>query len=367
MTTATPKTSVVIAAYQASAYIRATLASVFAQTRRDFEVVLVNDGSPDPEQFEKQIEPYRDRITYLRQSNQGPSAARNAAIRSASGEFIAILDSDDLWFPDYLEKQLAILDRDPALDLIYCDALLGRDNLPCHSTYMQTYPSRGPVTLESLLQEDCSIISSCTIARRARLLEAGLFDETLRRSEDYDLWLRMLLRGARMTYQERVLAFHRIRAGSLSSDFDLMRAAQVRVYEKMASLPLPAPQKKLIARLTRKVQAEIAMDDFRESLQYRRKIAASNALRRARRLNGDWRLLGLEIAVRVAPIALKKFYEARRKRIRVQRGKKQQKLLRTIKIPESLLQLPGACLWVDPARVLKKDKDQDGHSRVPPA
>ena len=110
---AAPAVSVIIPAYDTSAFIGETLDSVFRQTFTDFEVVVVNDGSPDAEELERALAPYRDRIVYITQENGGPSRARNTAIRHARGEFVAVLDSDDLLMPTYLDEQMRRLAADP--------------------------------------------------------------------------------------------------------------------------------------------------------------------------------------------------------------------------------------------------------------
>jgi glycosyltransferase involved in cell wall biosynthesis len=102
----TPAISVVIPAYKVAPFIDETLKSVFAQTFTDYEVIVVNDGSPDTEEFERAIKPYLDRIRYLKQENCGASVARNSGLLSARGEFVAFLDADDLWLPTYLEAQM---------------------------------------------------------------------------------------------------------------------------------------------------------------------------------------------------------------------------------------------------------------------
>ena len=94
-----PLISVIVPAYQAAQFIAATLDSILAQTFRNFELIVVNDGSPDSEDLEKVLEPYRSRIIYLRQENQGLAGARNTGIRASRGEYIAPLDADDLWAP----------------------------------------------------------------------------------------------------------------------------------------------------------------------------------------------------------------------------------------------------------------------------
>src|ERR671939_2007579 len=97
-----PAVSVIIPAYNAAAHIGAALDSVFAQTFTDYEVIVVNDGSPDTPELERALDAYAGRLLYVRQENRGPSGARNAGIRRARGEYVALLDSDDLWLPAYL-------------------------------------------------------------------------------------------------------------------------------------------------------------------------------------------------------------------------------------------------------------------------
>src|SRR4051794_40289118 len=97
-----PVVSVVIPAYNAAPYIQETLQSIFAQTFEQFEVIIVNDGSPDTAEFEVALAPFRSRVIYLKQENRGVSAARNCALSIARGEYVAFLDSDDIWEPNYL-------------------------------------------------------------------------------------------------------------------------------------------------------------------------------------------------------------------------------------------------------------------------
>src|ERR1051326_8460176 len=101
-----PIVSVIIPAYNAAAFIGETLDSVYAQTFKDFEVVVVNDGSPDTDELERALERYAAKLRYLKQDNQGAAAARNTGITAARGEFVAFLDADDMWLPAFLEKQL---------------------------------------------------------------------------------------------------------------------------------------------------------------------------------------------------------------------------------------------------------------------
>ena len=118
---AIPEVSVIIPAYNAGRTIDAALQSVFAQTFRSFEVIVVDDGSTDD--TAARLARWADRVTCLRQSNRGPAHARNQALRVASGELIAFLDADDVWLPRKLERQVAYFRRFPSAGLIHTATL----------------------------------------------------------------------------------------------------------------------------------------------------------------------------------------------------------------------------------------------------
>ncbi len=116
-----PLVSVVIAAYNAGEFLPETLDSVFAQTYRNFEVIVVDDGSTDDTIL--RLGTYLSRIRLIRQEHAGLAAARNAGIRAAGGDFIALLDADDLWLPEKLEAQVAVAGRHPESGMIVCDGV----------------------------------------------------------------------------------------------------------------------------------------------------------------------------------------------------------------------------------------------------
>src|SRR5262249_42519605 len=208
--------SVIIPAYRASREIPDALESVFTQTFSDLEVIVVDDGSPDRESLVAALEPHRARIRYLEQANAGAGAARNAAIRMAQGRYLAFLDADDRWAPDFLLRQVSHLDAHPETTLVYCDALLSGDTPLAGRRSMPAAPSAGDVTLIGLIEQRCSIILSTVVARTEAIVAAGLFNPGLRRGQDFELWLRLALAGARIDYQTQVLAERRVRATGLS-------------------------------------------------------------------------------------------------------------------------------------------------------
>ena len=233
---ATPVVSIIIPAYNVAPFIGETLDSVFTQTFSSHEVIVINDGSPDTEEFERVIEPYRERIRYIRQENGGASAARNAGLRVARGEFIAFLDADDVWSLDYLDAQLRFL-QEQGCDLVCADAMITGDSPDAGKTYMETLmetaPATGEVTFLDLVSAEKSLITSGVIARRALILEVGLFDLTLRNAQDFDLWLRLARHGARLAYQRRVLLEYRTRQGSLTGDAINSHLREFRVFDKI--------------------------------------------------------------------------------------------------------------------------------------
>lgn len=228
-----PAVSIIIPAYNTAKYIGATIASIVAQTYTSYEIIVVNDGSPDTPAIEAALAPFRDRIIYLVQENRGIAVTRNRAIRIARGRYIALLDSDDAWEPDYLAVQVAALEADPGLAVVYPNARIVGDHPHAGRTYMDVCPSDGPVTVQSLLTQKCQVFIS-VLMRRDAIERVGLFDEQLRSVEDFDLWLRLLAAGERIAYDRRVLVRFLKRRGSLSANPIWMAENVLRVLDKAA-------------------------------------------------------------------------------------------------------------------------------------
>ena len=237
-----PRVSVIIPCYKTASLVAETLQSVFAQTYHDYEVVLVNDGSPDTSELELAIAPWRDRLVYLHTENCGLAGARNNGIRAARGELVALLDSDDLWEPNYLEVQVRKLDEHPDADIVYPNAIIFGDG---HGT--SEFPrSHGKVTFISLVQET-SVVMVSVLARRAALQKAGLFDQNLRSCEDFDMWLRCVKQGSRIIYHKQPLVRYRRRPGSLSADPVWMCSNAARVLHKMrTAVPMTDEERRVL-------------------------------------------------------------------------------------------------------------------------
>ena len=214
---ATPLVSVVIPVHLPVRYLAAAIDSVRAQTWRSHEIIVVNDGSPATPEVEAIVRA-RGELVYVAQPNRGPGAARNAGIRAARGEFLAFLDADDWWGPEFLTRQLAVFDADGSCDLVYCNAQIIAGEAVAPRTIMDSCPSVGEVSLHALLSERCTVITSAVVARTAVIRAAGGFDESLWRGQDFDLWLRLAQRGTRIRYHTGALTYHRKHGENLSGD-----------------------------------------------------------------------------------------------------------------------------------------------------
>jgi glycosyltransferase involved in cell wall biosynthesis len=225
-----PRVTVIIPAYNAAPYIVEALESVFAQTYTSYEVIVINDGSPDTPQLEQAIKVYRDRISYLKQPNKGAAAARNTAIRAAAAEYIALLDADDVWEPTFLADQLGYLRENPGVDLVYGDAVF----LGGHRSgqrYMDICPSSGEATFEALVSRRCHVMIGI-VAKRTAIIAAGLFSESLRRCEDFEMWGRFAKAGYRIGYHRNLLMKYGRAGQGKSSQAVEHLLGEIAVYEK---------------------------------------------------------------------------------------------------------------------------------------
>jgi glycosyltransferase involved in cell wall biosynthesis len=305
-TRSTPAVSVVIPAYNVAPYIAETLNSVFTQTFTDFEVIVVDDGSSDGEELERNLEPYLERVRYVRQENRGAGAARNHGVREAQGEFIAFLDSDDLWLPEYLGEQVRFL-REDSYDLAYVDALLFGDSPIAGKTYMQTAPSIGPVTFISLVRNDCNIITSGVVARRSALIKVGLFNESLRNGQDFELWTRLARNGGRLGYQRKVLLRYRCREGSLSGDMMNRLKREMRVYTYIAdNYDLTDAERAELTRAMKLQRGAVDLATGKLNLLDGQFDKARSSFEKAHGVLGGWKLRAAVLMLRVAPRLLRR-------------------------------------------------------------
>ena len=180
-----PAVSVIIPTYNRAVLVQQAVESVLKQTFRDYELIVVDDGSTDG--TDRALERFGGRLRYVYQTNRGPSAARNRGVHEAQGAFIAFLDSDDLWVPQKLARQLTAL-RDRADRLVcYTDEIWIRRGVRVNPR-KKHHKHSGWIFAHSLRL--CLVSPSSVLMRREFFDEVGFFDESLPVCEDYDLWLR---------------------------------------------------------------------------------------------------------------------------------------------------------------------------------
>ena len=296
-----PAISVIIPSYNTAGLIANCLDSVFAQTFSDFEVIVVNDGSPDTTELEAVLRPHRQKIVYVVQENKRAAGARNTAIGKARGEFLAFLDSDDSWFPDHLASQMELFRKNPALDLVYADAVLLSDSSR-QKTFMEKCPSEGSATFEALVVERCQIPVSTVVARKAAILRAGLFDENLALCDDYDMWLRTAFFGGKIDWRRKPQGRLFLgRPDSLGSSRSKMAEAYWKILEKAArTLPLNDAQRKLISDRAAEIKARYLYEQGKLELHQRHPEKARELFAEA---NLHYRALKLDVAIRGLQLA----------------------------------------------------------------
>ncbi|MBD2513924.1 glycosyltransferase [Nostoc sp. FACHB-973] len=227
-----PAVSVIIPTYQRGHLVSQAINSVLAQTYKDYEIIVINDGSQDNTQ--QVLAQFSDRhcITTIHQANQGVSAARNAGIRSARGKYIAFLDDDDLWEPQKLEKQISVLDSNPYLGLIYSDSVsFSAQKGLSKRSYNAAFPTPNLQVVFTLFRYNY-IPMPTVVVRQDCLEQVGLFDETVIPCEDYDLWLR-LIEHFPIYFLNEPLARYRKSSNSLSQNQELFIVSLLRVKEKV--------------------------------------------------------------------------------------------------------------------------------------
>jgi glycosyltransferase involved in cell wall biosynthesis len=301
---ATPVVSVVIPAYR-SPYLAEAIASVQAQTFSDFEIIVVDDGSPEPVQI--------GGCLCLRQANQGPASARNTGVRAARGVYVAFLDSDDSWEPTYLEEQIAAIRK--GFDLVYCNALMMGQPESTRRTLMESTPPRDLVTCTSLLRDAFTVYLSGVVARREALLEAGLFDERFIHGEDFDLWMRLLKTGARMAFQPRVLLNRRLHVDSLSADALIHSEKALLVLDKFRGRSdLTAAERNATEWRIQSLQAEVELERAKRAVASGDFGVATRALSDANGFYRSWKLKILGLLLRCWPSMIARAYDFRERR-----------------------------------------------------
>jgi glycosyltransferase involved in cell wall biosynthesis len=233
---------VIVAAYNVAPLIGDALASAFAQTSPPHEVVVVDDGSTDD--FTGAIAPWRDRIVLLRQENRGEGAAKNAAAHAATGEFVVILDADDVDLPRRLEALGALATARPDLDVLTTDCYLVHDGVRVRRRYGDDQPFEVDDQRGEILRRN--FIFNPAI-RRERFLAVGGFDTSFWATADWWCYIDLLLTGSRAGLVDEPLVEYRERPGRLTGDRVRMLDARVRTVRQALAHPQLTERERAIA------------------------------------------------------------------------------------------------------------------------
>ena len=251
-----PAVSVIMPAFNVAPYVGDAIRSALAQTYTDFELIVVDDGSKDgTADVVGQLAREDRRIHLVQQSNRGLAGARNAALRAARGEFFALLDSDDLWEPDFLEEQMAILEAHPRVDIVTGNGwCLGGAR---HGQLARPFPDPRPEPdLASIIGDEWSVFIM-SVFRRSVYTTIGAFDENMRSNEDYDFWLRAAVAGLTFRRNDRPLGHYRVRTDSLSASDVRMLSGILYVYTKLRPVIAGRPREmSILDRQIRRFEAE---------------------------------------------------------------------------------------------------------------
>ena len=186
-----PLVSVILPAFNRAWSLGRAIDSILSQVDANLETIVVDDGSTD--ETPDLLSAYGDRIRVIRQANRGVSAARNTGIRSASGDLIAFLDSDDSWLPGKIKAQVAFFNDHPGVLICQTEEIWIRNGVRVNPR--RRHKKYGGMIFERCLPL-CLISPSAVMMRRGLLDEVGLFDERMPACEDYDLWLRITCKHA---------------------------------------------------------------------------------------------------------------------------------------------------------------------------
>ena len=261
-----PRVSVITPTFNCAGFLDRAIASALGQTYTDYEVIIADDGSTDDTR--DVLARFGTKVRYFFQPNGGLSSARNLALSKASGEFLAYLDADDMWYPHKLESQVAFLDAHGECGLVHSDVtIIDESDQVIHRRFNQEAGRKVPsgYCLADLLQR-CHIQIPTVLERRDNIELTGAFDERLKSLEDYLHWILVAMEGLAFGYIDEPLAMYRRRAGSLSSNHRGMveaRATMLEMLLREKHLPLRCGQEatEIVREHLFNVQRELAYLD----------------------------------------------------------------------------------------------------------
>jgi len=229
----TPAVSVVIATYNRARFLRETVESVLGQRFRDFELIVVDDGSTDDTR--RVLESYGKAIRFISQENRGPSAARNLGIHQARGRWISIQDSDDLCAPNHLECLVGFVERNPNCGMVFANGAYLEGPEHNRETIIPKEKSRRlerqGVRLVDLFDKSIVRLQAALMSKEC-LQSMGGLDENFRICMDLDLSFRLFMHYP-VAYLDQVVFFYRKHEGNIGRNQELRLLENIRIIEKL--------------------------------------------------------------------------------------------------------------------------------------
>jgi hypothetical protein len=268
-----PTFSVIVAAYNVADVIGDALESLGNQTVPPLEIIVCDDGSTDD--LDGALDPYRELITLVRKENGGEASAKNAAAKVARGDFVVILDADDVYLPGRLAALAELAQVRPDLDILTTDGFLVAEGEIVRHVYDHSYRFEVVDQRTAILKHN--FIFGLAAVRRELLLSSGGFDESILWTTDWDLWLRLILGGAIAGCVDEPLALYRLRESSLTARrHDLLLGKLATLTKAHANPNLREDERPILDESLRGYQRQLAL------LELRRAIAIGDTDARAR-------------------------------------------------------------------------------------
>ena len=277
-----PNVSAIIPAFNAERFVGEAILSVLGQTYQDFEITVIDDGSTDLTEEAVRAFDKEERLKYVRQSNRGPSAARNAGLKVSSGRLIAFLDADDVWLPGKLEAQVQALSSSPQPSVVYSDfGLIDDEGRPLPRTWMRG-PSHDSLAADLMFGNVIAGSASSVLLPKEFFRSVGVFDEELWTCEDQDMWRRLAMVYG-FLFLEAVHVLVRVHASQLQGDPAKMAQGRLLHLEKMERDTPPS-----LRHYLPDVEYATYKDVSRLMLRGHRPVAALGYLGRVSRLGADY-------------------------------------------------------------------------------
>lgn len=240
------KVSIIIPTYNRAQLLPRALETVLSQTYKDFEVIVVDDGSTDntPE-IMKQFE---GRVKYIRKENGGSASARNRGIEESKGEYIAFLDSDDYWMPEKLAEQVKILDAYPKVGIVYGRMPIVNEK----GERLGTKPAGvSGKNFKELLEVWGDLPTSTVMTRKVCFDKAGMFDTALATMQDIDMWLRISRYYDLYEIEGKVLAYYFRHSEQATANRINVHQGLVNIYQKILNTYDDIPRDLFIKRVSK--------------------------------------------------------------------------------------------------------------------